>query len=83
MEIFLLGVILTSILSGTWIFIMDNAILFSKTFRFNHPPYITRKILKISLLILGLFMGRVVIIIAWKLFISLDVLQGIKTLFFL
>lgn len=33
MEIFLLGVILTSILSGTWIFIMDNAILFSKIFR--------------------------------------------------
>ena len=83
MEIFLLGVILTSILSGTWIFIMDNAILFSKTFRFKHPPYITRKILKISLLILSLFLIRVILIVAWKLFIYSNVLYIIKTLFFL
>ena len=83
MEIFLLVVIVIAVLSGIWIFIMDEGVLFSKNYRFKHSPYMTRKILKVSLLILGLFMGRVVIIIAWKLFISLDVLQGIKTLFFL
>ena len=73
------GVILTAVLSGTWIFIMNDAILFSKTFRVNHPPFISLIIFRVSLYILGLF----VFIIAWKLFIYLDILKGVKTLFFL